>query len=691
MTFLGILIFSECLSDDTYMIMRARHKNVEEIKYTIKKLNSSESASDSTTQADSVTNGTGLNLMLIDDLTESYAKELLTCMRNSYNGVYDDSALRLTVESMCGLQAIETGFYSGTKLLKSYLPFENGNVVWNTQYNGVAAENMTLSKYDSTIASKACYSGIDHGSTVSVFQYDSWSTRAVKSKVNGAGNSSRSEGDHYFYPDVLATNNNYMTKFIRTSLGLTAAEQSDFSTVWMAFAYAVAHNRGESGFLRYTFGFRFDEEANIDVSSDNIQQSELLEATNSLMSLYTDYREDYPNNYDVANVISGADTYNYVVLMLATHDDDWYLSQKSCSYAKSNISRCLTFWKALFPNEDITEEELKSKIDASTANYDDAIKEKTGYNISISECQSVYSTINPDDYNRWTESNPGYVFKVTTTRSAAYNNKYSDGTDPYIVQCMDVLCAREALGACFGDIVYANMLYYAGLGDVDPTNPETYYSKITESADDSFVPSSSNSSTAWMEAYGVDVSSLSVNQINELQTAYNLVNLPNCTYEQDGPTMDKEMNSDSTPTVLDCSGFVSRVLDDTGFTGRYHIRQTCTGLMYSDDFECIDPSDLQPGDILVNGNHTMIYLSGYTGGSTLANVTIMESNRAGEEYNSSCWNYTYNRWGPNIRTLGSQSSCVLATDGEPKMDGYNTYILRIKTRDTDTTTIGTYD
>jgi hypothetical protein len=69
----------------------------------------------------------------------------------------------------------------------------------------------------------------------------------------------------------------------------------------------------------------------------------------------------------------------------------------------------------------------------------------------------------------------------------------------------------------------------------------------------------------------------------------------------------------------------------------------------------------------------------------------MESNRAGEEYNSSCWNYTYNRWGPNIRTLGSQSSCVLATDGEPKMDGYNTYILRIKTRDTDTTTIGTYD
>lgn len=39
-------------------------------------------------------------------------------------------------------------------LLKSYLPYANGKVVWNEAYLGAAASDMTLSKFDNTVVNK---------------------------------------------------------------------------------------------------------------------------------------------------------------------------------------------------------------------------------------------------------------------------------------------------------------------------------------------------------------------------------------------------------------------------------------------------------------------------------------------------------------------------------------------------------
>lgn len=660
------LAASSMSDDDMYFILRQKRKKLTQLEHIVRAIRDTVTNTGGTTPA---TNGTGLNLMLIDELTESYAKDILNCMRKSASGSYDNHAVKLSVGAACGLQNVESGKYPGTNLLKSYLPFENNRVVWNTAKGTATAAEMTLEKYDKTVEVKAGhYGGIDHGNTVTVFQYDTWTSRATVASIDGAGNSGRTTGDKYFYPDVLATNNAYITGFINNYLHYESASQALFSDTWLSFLYAMAHNRGENGALNYLFGCNFTTRQNSRFKLNALSDTQRSDITNSVISLYTDYRAAYPDAYDLADEAIDPSRYTYVAALLAVHNDDWYLSDKMANHLKTKLGECVRLWNKLFEGESIDSATLSSKIDSSVATFADAIKSKTGVTVSSSDCQAVYgSSTDGDEYtSHWSAGYVGCIFKATAIQSEAYTHKYSDGTTPYVIHCMDIICAREAIAACFGDMVYAQMLYYAGEGNVDPTNPDTYYMNSN-----SYVPTGTAS---WLSVYGISDSSLSVNRLNELQTAYNIVQLPCCTYASgsgDVNIMDSEFRNKLKPTKLDCSGFVCRVLHDTGFTG-FNVRKSTAALItYTSILEPIMPSELAPGDILVrrdsNSGHTMIYLSGYDGNSTSVRCTVMESNTN--------INQSYNRDGPNIRELSGNMEFAMSTT--PQNDG-KYYCFRLK-------------
>lgn len=679
---LMILIFASTaiLSNEDYMMMLKKKYHLKQTKYTIKKIYTNPSIPEEggTTPA---TDGTGLNLMLIDYLQESYAKDILTCLRNSEEGKYDDYLIKLTVEASCGLSNAETSTYPGTALIKSYLPYNNGGPVWNRPYGTATANEMTLEQFDNTVAAKAGYYD-GFGISLTSFQYDTWASRGVKSKINGAGNASRTNGDYFYYPDVLATNNNYITSFVQNYLYLNNVAQEDLSNTWLSFMYAMAHNRGESGALNYMFGCRYNA-GNTYKSVNSADASVIYDVSNSVVSLYTDYRSTYPNAYGIANYPIDSGSMTIPAALLAVWNDEWYISDTMATHLINNITTCVDYWNVLFPNEIVTTNSLTTLINNSVATYSEAIRATTGKVISPSECAIVYGTNDADALDVWGYSYNGVIFKVTDIPYSGYHNTYSDGSTPYVIHAMDVICAREAISACFGDIIYAKMLVYAGLANVDPTNPNTYYTNPN-----SLVPTGD---LAWMKAYGVNTMSLTTNRKNLLQTAYNITQLPNCTYchwevGNQLAIMNEEYTNNSTPTELECACYVCRVYRDTGYYG-FEQRMTCGGFLFNNGniWECIKPEEMEPGDIMVYVSsdgargHIMIYLSGnvYAGGPV--NCTVMESNII--------INTQFNRDGPNIRTVPGTYN--FAVDTEPKSnDEY--YCFRLRAIDTTNTTIGIY-
>lgn len=635
---LFLFLIQESLFSDQefYILMRARHR-VKQAKYRIEEIYKSPEVQPGSTPSGTTdaTDGSGLNLLLIDELEQGYLKDLLTCYKNSEYGKYDSYAIKLPVAASCGLHSVENGPYRNG-FLDSYLPYTD-HIIWNENYKGEAASNLTLEKFDKTVASRVgYYNKVDDpaNNAVTVFQYtNNWSRRGVISKINGAGNSGRTSADHYFFPDVLAANNRYITEFIQNFLCIADAKQEDFSTELIAAFYGIAHNRGEAGAIRSMFGFYYGR-MNCPYNIQKLNKAEMLEISNSYISYYTDYKKKY-KNMSYAALPMDAQRYTYYVAVLALNSDDWFITNGYANMMKNHMSFMLEAWNGFYPNDKKNSDELLSIINSKVIDLPTAIKKVTGKTVSAAECMNVYGTSS----GGYTKNDSGaYLFKVTNIRSDAYSNKYSDGSSPFVVHSLGYIPAREALAAAMGDIVYAKQLVLAGLSKVDPTSPTSYYNQFNKG---SFRPSMQNT---WLSQYSVNTDDLTPETISFLNKAYNLTRLENCVYPDstDVNKMTEEFKKGVQPTVLDCSAFVCRALRDSGLNldRIYTTREMIDGV---DFLDVIQASEMQAGDLLCYNDgqqgHVMIYLCGNKDNS---NIVVLES---------SSYKGSNNRTGPSVRAI----------------------------------------
>ena len=284
------------------------------------------------------------------------------------------------------------------------------------------------------------------------------------------------------------------------------------------------------------------------------------------------------------------------------------------------------------------------------------------YNNDTNSAYDDMSGMEGSDWNRC-----GSIFHVSQDRSSTYKNKYSNGDEPYIVSCYDAICAGHNVSTVIGGTyTYAYMLMLGGLTSVDPTNPSTYMETFEK--EDTFVPSGN---IDWMKAYNVNTEDLSEDRIKILTSAYNMTKV-GCIYMQDTGTMDGEFKKKYIPTRIDCSGFVSKVLNNTGFTNVYKRHTTMDIYAASNIFECISKKDVKPGDMFCsNGTsnaHVVFYLSG-TIGSNPGNLTIIHSSTVGGVS------------GPQIAVYSNGSYRSLTTSTTPKA-GDTMYGFRVKGIDT---------
>lgn len=661
-----ILMISTFSDEGAYLLILQRNSDVAKKRAAItqemedmEKVKLSDINGDTTKKksSNSVTNGTGVNLLLIDSLTEGYAKEMLTLFKKSANGELSNYQAHVGITALCGIQSCETGWYSGSHLLKSYLPYSNGKVIWNEAYNGASAGDMTLSKFDNTVVSKigvnSITDGIDSNYSQTVFQHDNWSSSGEKSSMNGAGNSGRTEGDHYYLPDVLAANDKLLKSALDTT-GLGSVDSSKLNDSFMASFYALSHGRGSDGVIRFTFGLGYNQLSSDYVDTSALSEAKLIET----YSYFSEFGNDFKNTMKAStfyNALGGTNNLRYVVCCVAANTDGWFISSKAYNYCMNNSDTVINIWNCCYPNDQISgSDQLSKKLQSSCMNLKDAIKSVNGVTVTDSDTSSVYNTT-----NAWDDSisyDWGAVYHVSKDRCEAYKNKYSDGSTPFLVQCYDIVMCGEAFGAnVTGSYVYAYMLYEGGLADVDPTNPDTYCGKLDK--ENTFVPSKSE--TSWMDAWGIDTSELTEDRLNLINTGYNMTQ-SGATYAMDAATMNAEFESNITPTKIDCSGFVSKATNNCGFT--FFKRQTVHYWFYDNRYSCIDPKDVKPGDVMATlsfadsnadttateenynkqsssgvSGHVMFWLAGSKDGS--GSYVVMDSND------------TSNQNGPKVRVI----------------------------------------
>lgn len=545
--------------------------------------NSNNNGDSTVTTVNTATNGTGLNLLLINNIqTECFVKEYLTLCAENQNGTLDTAnhAQYASVLLDIGINISESGYYSagsGNILPKTDLPQGNDGA---PKWDGAQYSLKTWDKDSHANGGATAFGG--------PFQFQSGGiiTRiGSKSKYNTKGTSTSGDGgDCYLFPDCLCGLNGYVD--VAASWGTGGS--SDYSEEALNAGTVMAHNRG--GGARYmAYGIPYDTIQNKKSAGNYVDDGKMTKAdlNKYLAEIYND-AISMPSSVAAAMKQNAANSSGYAQQLFSYVANGWYFSPKAAANVKNRCSaQAMAYWNALFPNEQVSDQ---SAFNAAVDRHTKTMAVALG--ISAEECDSIYGTQNGDIVDYRGQSGQGDIFKVTNNTSSAYRK----GTEK-VVHCLDAICAHHVFKTfCEASVVYARMLQYAGVG-IDPTDPSTYMGGYSSGGEWVPVEVNDNTAVSTLIAHGMDASQVTEKRLSVLIAASKLTGIP---YKQcrhfsgcDGNCYDS-----SNPTHLDCSSFVWRAFKDAGCDMSGFPLNTAS-YAGSSAFKSITIDELKPGDVVV--------------------------------------------------------------------------------------------
>lgn len=487
-----ICIFLLTASDDEgyyYLIMSQRgiNRNFVDISVKNNRLSEEQGVNDDNASSSSATDGSGLNLLLIDKLDESYIKELLSLYRDSENGKIDNNSYHLSVGTLLGMHVNEVGFYPNTQIPESFVPSKTSNgkteILWKQKYGDIEAENISLLRIDNTIKPKLPDNGMNSSAGINCFQFEA-ATGCSKSLLNGVGNSNRTTGDKYFLPDEVATENEWLSNAMRGHFSGETATQDQAASV-----ASISHNRGAAALTMTAFGIAYSTRGNsgyVDKSKEDA--SNYLKYATYMATAYNNYSTS--NSFDKNELVkhTGSDYGRWYAVAICAKQDDYYFSKQVLN-TLTNVS--VSAWNIIWPSDKVSStSELKNKLSPKCMDLNKAIKETTGKSVTTRDTSTVYGTSSDyrdAPYVSQAGRDFGWIYHVEKATSDAYLHTYSDGSKPYVVESIDIVCCGQQMSVMLvGKFIYGNLLKLSGLTDVDPTNPATYTNKLSQ--DDTYVP-----------------------------------------------------------------------------------------------------------------------------------------------------------------------------------------------------------
>lgn len=550
----------------------------------------------------------GLNYSLIDQLSSSYIKDLLSLYRSSSEGSLDGNSCHATVAGLLATQIAATGYYPGTRLPLSYLPFHNHKVQWGEPYHGLSAEDTKLRNFSSTeykraggeeynqlLHEKAAKNGKDKVRTP-------WGlpegvvTEVAKCSKDG-------KQDFRYLPNCLASINKVYSDVL-AGHGMQSTDAiASMDTRICDMLLAASLQDGSFAAVNQAFGVSVKDKAvhRVDTASDDIG----VFCTSAYTSILSLVEECCADNSVAAGwmEIDPMEFAEEAPLIFVCKAEGWYLSQKAFDSIDNSTLR---IWKQMFPDDGIDSvAECKEIAQGKRKDLKDAIAEVAQVNVTRKDTKAVYGTTG--DYDDTSKDSHGFVYYVSDSECSLYTRSYADSVQaPCLVSSFEVGTFGNMLFAgSMGEAVFVSLLQEGGLKRIDLKDPSTYKNEIVSGS--SNIP---NGSLADVYAKaGLNATMISAERITLLNDAASMIGKTKYFW---GGGHAGEIGPDGYPPKdregfynLDCSGFVSWCFMKSGYQD-YAVVAESFG---SPPFEVIDPEDLVPGDVLFCGTHVMIYVN----------------------------------------------------------------------------------
>lgn len=511
-------------------------------------------------------NMNGINLLLISRLSEGFIKEYLTLAQKNQEGMLNPYSKHMAVENVISLNIAESYTYPNTPLPVTYLPFENGEVVWNKSVGGLPAEALTLSKANrNVIGGKlgvgpvAPYYRADliagdpaNGGTATPFQIGlNWFYDINKPSMNGYNADSSRNPDPIYFPDQLAYLDRIITEVAANYMDLESMDQLEYSNLGTLF-----FADGEGNVCRMAFN---GIGSNVDEASKAKRNESWQEYKKSIEAVDAKYGKELA---DMAVTIGYPESYGLTICIAAVECGGW-MFENDGTLGKLR-SQGLEAYQRLHPNA--TQDEWLSFLNSH-------IGTSGGYYI--------------DD-------------RRTTCHIYLKGEKYLRTSDPISLR-------HIYTGMFVGKYYYAYMLQMGGLTDVDPSKPSTFMNGYTNNGG---TPEwVTGATTDILAQYGIDASKLSTKRLKLLNEGISILGTPYVWGGTKWPTQNADGSYNVSTGQLDCSGFTQQcTLRALGID----ISRTTYTQIESDKLERIDASQAQPGDILFNDTvrHVLFFISG---------------------------------------------------------------------------------
>ena len=605
-------------SDYLYLITNNNVNRTEQDEETIHKLKKIYSANSDNSSSTSDNTGSGVNLMLIAKMNDGYAKEMLTLYKDLQEGkITENDQTFVEVSTLLGMQTNETGTYDGT-LPKTYLPYVNKKVVWNTEYKSLSSSQMTIRGFGDkeweALGGGLCSwlsEGVDSASDRTPWCMQGSMITLAKSTINSESNAGRKKAEQHYIPDNIASINRRLNNFIKTY----KVDSTTLSEEASSILAANIHNRGEGGVLMCSFGLSYNPYG----GTSSTKAAKVLKnnnynlgvGLNNVTSLLSDYMAN--SNANLSKLTSSE--YGRIIFSaIAAHSNNWFFSQDAYNYLNGKKSKFTEVWNTLYPNENITSEKAMEIVKQKVSDLSVAIKQISGENLTSTQTKNIYNTAN--DYSDCSYAHGkgwGVIYCVVNSKI-----KYADNKNHTLVSAYDMVGGGYLVSACMiGKYVYAKMLKVSGVG-IDPTNPKTYLNDLTSNNQDTYIPGGNKTSSpiassdtkvsAWLSQIGLSYSNLVSKQVSLFEGIYGRLGTPykSCRH---GKTCDGYCYDSTNPTHLDAATFIWRSFYDADM----QINATsCEDLLNDSNFKRIAWKDRKPGDVLVTLNeeksHAMFYI-----------------------------------------------------------------------------------
>lgn len=409
------------------------------------------------------TNGSGLNLLLIQQMAEGYCKDYLAIAAEGESGelLKDYSwypyTIYPTVNEIIAVNISETKMYGCGYIPWGVIPEKGGGIpMYYTTGDG---SQYNLYSYAQS-----------RGDAGGPFQYISGGEIQIEGSTSISKYNTSGSFDAYLFPDCVAGMTYYSKRIDDANFTIKDDNDTYLGTSLYDLALMICHNRGPGG-LGGLYGIQYDSILEYTCGHYIKLGDQSFENNQTLLQQVYDGLYIDPSKLSTDDIISPySDAYAGAVLVLAARG--WYVDDDAYNNTKKRLANkqsAVTLWNAAGGKTASSINDVFSYLEQQHKSFYE-VASSAGCTSSITDCDATFGTISGSTVSYNSRSPYGNVYTPTSIEI-----DYKTGKHKAMI-CLETINVTHLYNVLnTSPVIYAMMLCMGGnVSSVDPTNPDTY-------------------------------------------------------------------------------------------------------------------------------------------------------------------------------------------------------------------------